>query len=170
MISLITKLGDPILRQPVEPIEAITDREVALINKMRFVLSKANGYGLAAPQIGVSKPIFVYNIGDGFKAIINPKVAGYDNEFWFYDEGCLSIPGFTFPIWRPKKSLLRGMDIEGNDVRIEADGLLSRLFQHELDHLNGKLVVDLLTDEERQTFNMSWRAKQQQPKKKKKKR
>lgn len=166
MINLVTKLGDPVLRQKTEQLSEITDKEVSLVNKMRFVLSKVDGYGLAAPQIGVSKPIFVYNIGEGFNVIINPRVAEFDDSFWFYDEGCLSIPGFTFPIWRPKRALLRGIDLDGNDVRIEADGLLSRLFQHELDHINGRLVIDLLTDEERKDFNVLWRDRKTIKKKK----
>jgi len=157
MQNQITKLGAPVLRQPVPHIEEITDKEISLINKMRFFLSKVRGWGLAAPQIGVSAPVFVYNLGEGFQHVINPRVAEYGDEFWEYDEGCLSIPGFSFPIWRPRRTLLRGLDVNGNDIRIEATDLKARLFQHEVNHLEGKLVIDLLSEDELKEFKTKWR-------------
>ena len=109
-----------------------------------------HGLGLAAPQVGVQKRIFVYDLyeGDGPQTIINPTLSEFDGE-WTFDEGCLSIPGLYFPITRPKEVLLTGFDLDGNEVSIEADELLARAFQHELDHLDGTLLLEHLDADQR---------------------
>jgi peptide deformylase len=109
---------------------------------------EAPGIGLAAPQIGVQKQLFVYDIGDGADVLINPVVVESSGE-WVYEEGCLSIPGLYVEMVRPKEILLKGINIDGEEVTVEADELLSRLFQHELDHLNGVLMFERMTPDQR---------------------
>jgi peptide deformylase len=110
----------------------------------------APGVGLAAPQVGVQKRLFVYQIDpdEGPKTIVNPVITETRGE-WEYDEGCLSIPGLSFPIVRPKEVFLTGFDLDGKEVSIEADELLARAFQHELDHLDGRLLLELLDKSQR---------------------
>jgi peptide deformylase len=119
---------------------------VQLATDMIDTLHDAKGVGLAAPQVGVSKRLFVYQLRDDDSqplTIINPVISEARGE-WEYEEGCLSIPGLYFPIVRPKEIHLTGYDLDGNEVSIEADELLARCFQHELDHLDGRLLIELL--------------------------
>lgn len=168
MNSKIVQFGAPVLTQSVAPIDFMTDDHVKLIKRMKMVLSLcSDGIALAAPQIGASEPIFIYKADGKINTIINPVLAAYDDELWLFNEGCLSIPGYTWPIWRPKKVLLRGINVDGGDVRIEAQDLLGRIFQHEMDHLFGKLIVDHLSEEERQEFISKWKPKTSSTKKKK---
>ena len=104
--------------------------------------------GLAAPQIGVQRRIFTYDVGEGPHVIVNPEIVETSGE-WVYNEGCLPVPGMHFEIVRPKVVTLRGIEVDGNDVVIEADEVLARLFQHEIDHLDGVLLLDRLEPDER---------------------
>ena len=119
-----------------------------LVDDMVETMNEAPGVGLAAPQVGVQKRLFVYDVGEGPITIINPIIAESDGE-WEYEEGCLSVPGLYFPIVRPKEVHLTGLDLDGNDVSIEADELLARVFLHELDHLDGVLLLDRLDPAQR---------------------
>jgi peptide deformylase len=103
----------------------------------------APGVGLAAPQVGVEKRLFVYDVGDGPHTLVNPEIVEGDGKFT-YEEGCLSVPGLSWEIVRAKRVHLTGVDLAGNDVSIEADELLARCFQHELDHLDGILLLERL--------------------------
>jgi len=115
-----------------------------LVDDMSETMHDAHGLGLAAPQVGVQKRLFVYQLEDREPvAIVNPTIVESRGE-WEYEEGCLSIPGLYFPIVRPKEIHLTGWDIDGNEVSIEADELEARCFQHELDHLDGRLLLTLL--------------------------
>lgn len=115
-----------------------------LVDDMIETMHDAHGLGLAAPQVGVQKRLFVYQLEDREPvAIVNPTIVESRGE-WEYEEGCLSIPGLYFPIVRPKEIHLTGWDIDGNEVSIEADELEARCFQHELDHLDGRLLLTLL--------------------------
>jgi peptide deformylase len=96
----------------------------------------------------VQKRLFVYDIGDGPRAVVNPVISGRRGE-WTYDEGCLSVPSLFWPIVRPKQVHLRGRDLDGHEVSIEADELLARVFQHEVDHLDGMLLLERLDSEQR---------------------
>jgi len=107
-----------------------------------------SGIGLAAPQVGIQRQIFVWDMDDEPMVVINPVIAESDGE-WVYDEGCLSIPGLFVEMTRPKTVLMRGLDMEGNEIELEADELEARLFQHELDHLNGVLMFDRMQPEQR---------------------
>ncbi len=145
----IRTVGDPVLRQVAAEITDVDDRLVRLTEQMFVTMYEAPGIGLAAPQIGVQQRLFVYDLGDGDQhVLVNPEIVESEGE-WLYEEGCLSIPGLSFEIVRPKIVHLRGRDLDGNEVELEADELLARLFQHELDHLNGVLMLDHLDDDER---------------------
>ncbi len=152
----IRVLGDPVLRQEALPIENIDGRVVRMVEDMVPVMYEAEGIGLAAPQVGIQKRLFVYDIGEGPQTLVNPQITESDGE-WAFDEGCLSIPGLSFEIIRPKQVHLVGRDLEGNEVSIEADELLSRLFQHELDHLDGILLLDHLDRDQRKAALSRWR-------------
>lgn len=144
----IRLFGDPVLKQKAAEITDVTGALVRLAEDMLVTMYEAPGLGLAANQIGVQKRLFVYDIGEGPHTIVNPVVSDARGE-WVYDEGCLSIPGLYFELVRPKEIHLTGYDLEGNEVSIEADELLARLFQHELDHLDGKLMLEMLDAEQR---------------------
>jgi peptide deformylase len=146
----IRLFGDPVLKQRASEVSNIDGTLVRLADDMIETMLAAPGVGLAAPQVGVQKRLFVYQIDpdEGPKTIVNPVISETRGE-WEYDEGCLSIPGLSFPILRPKEVLLTGYDLDGKDVSIEADELLARAFQHELDHLDGRLLLELLDKAQR---------------------
>lgn len=139
----IRMVGDPVLRQRAAEVTDVDDRLVRLSQDMLTTMYDAPGVGLAAPQVGVQKRFFVYDVGDGPRTLINPVVSESDGEFTF-DEGCLSVPDLYFEIVRPRSILVTGVDLDGNEVSFEADDLLARLVQHELDHLDGVLLLDHL--------------------------
>ncbi len=141
-------IGDPVLRKVAVDVADIDGKLARLADDMLETMYAEPGIGLAAPQIGVQKRFFVYDIGEGPEALVNPVVVESSGE-WYYEEGCLSVPGLSWEIMRPKEIHLTGYDLQGNEVSLEADELLSRLFQHELDHLDGVLLIDHLDDKTR---------------------
>jgi peptide deformylase len=142
-------VGDPVLRQRAREVTDIDAALVRLADDMVDTMYAAPGLGLAATQIGVQQRFFVYDVGDetGAHIIINPVIEESEGE-WLYDEGCLSVPGLSWAIVRPKTVHLTGIDLDGNDVSVEADELLARLYQHELDHLDGVLLIDRLDEDQ----------------------
>ena len=142
--------GDPVLKQRAAEITEVDGTLKRLADDMIVTMYEAPGIGLAAPQVGVQKRLFVYDLHDGAgaKTLVNPRIEESRGE-WLYEEGCLSVPGMYFEIVRPKEVHLVGFDLDGNEVSIEADELLARLFQHELDHLEGKLLLEYLDDDQR---------------------
>ena len=152
----IRVLGDPVLRQEATPVEDIDGRVVRMVEDMVPVMYEAEGIGLAAPQVGIQKRLFVYDIGEGPQTVVNPEIFDSDGE-WAFEEGGLSVPGLSFEIIRPKQVHLVGRDLEGNEVSVEADELLARLFQHELDHLDGVLLLDHLDRKQRKAALRRWR-------------
>jgi peptide deformylase len=144
----IRVIGDPILRTVATDVTDVDGALVGLVESMFGTMYEAAGIGLAAPQIGVQRRFFVYDHGDGMGVVLNPQIVESDGE-WAFDEGCLSIPGLSWEIIRPKTIHLVGIDLDGNEVSIEADELESRLFQHELDHLEGVLLVDHLDEDQK---------------------
>jgi peptide deformylase len=139
----IRQFGDPVLRQRAKEVEEIDGRLVQLSEDMLATMYAAPGVGLAAPQVGIERRMFVYDAGDGPATIVNPEIVESDGE-WTYREGCLSIPDLSWAVVRPKRIHLRARDLDGNEVDIEADEFLARVFQHELDHLDGVLFVQRL--------------------------
>ena len=146
----IRTYGDPVLKQVAKEIDDVDDALVKLVDDMLETMYAEPGIGLAAPQVGIRKRLFVYDLEAGADphAVINPEIVESDGE-WEFDEGCLSVPGLSWNIVRPKTIHLVGRDLDGNEVSIEADELEARLFQHELDHLNGVLLIEHLDDEQR---------------------
>jgi peptide deformylase len=144
----IRLIGDPVLRQRASEITDVNGALVTLAEDMITTMYEAPGIGLAAPQVGVERRMFVYDIGEGPQVVVNPEIRESRGE-WEYDEGCLSIPGLNFELLRPKEVHLVGYDLEGNELSIEADELLARCFQHELDHLDGVLFIERLDDDAR---------------------
>ena len=145
----IRTYGDPVLKTPAQAVTDIDGKVARLVDDMFDTLySSDSGIGLAAPQVGVQKQIFVWEIEDEPMVIINPEIVESSGE-WVYDEGCLSIPGLYVEMVRPNEVLMRGLDIDGNIIEIEASELEGRLFQHELDHLNGVLMFDRLEPDQR---------------------
>jgi len=146
--------GDPVLKQRASDVDDVDGTLVRLADDMVQTMYDAPGLGLAAPQVGVSKRLFVYDLqdGEGPKAVVNPQIVETDGE-WAYDEGCLSVPGLAWEIVRPKIVHLTGYDLDGNELSIEADELAARAFQHELDHLDGVLLIERLdTDTRKQAL------------------
>jgi peptide deformylase len=144
----IRLIGDPVLRQRATEVADVDGKLVKLAEDMLTTMYEAPGLGLAAPQVGVQKRLFVYDIGEGPQVVVNPEIRETRGE-WGYDEGCLSIPGMSFELLRPKEVHLVGYDLEGNELSIEADEVLARAFQHELDHLDGVLFIERLSDDDR---------------------
>ena len=140
-------VGDPVLRQRAHEIENVDDALVRLVDDMVTTMYEAPGVGLAAPQIGVQKRLFVYDIGEGPEVLVNPVLVEGDGE-WVFDEGCLSVPGLSWEIVRPKQVHLTGHDLDGNEVDLEADEYLARVFQHEMDHLDGILLLERLDEDQ----------------------
>lgn len=141
--------GDPVLRSVAADVTDIDGALAAVCQDMFVTMYNEPGIGLAAPQVGIGQRFFVYDLGDDPRVLINPVVAESDGE-WVYTEGCLSVPGLSWEITRPKQILITGYDLDGNEVSLEADELEARVFQHELDHLDGVLLVDRLDAETKQ--------------------
>ena len=137
----IVEVGDPVLREKARRVPNITPNVLKLLDNMAETMYDAQGVGLAAPQVGVSKRIVVIDVGDGLIELINPEIIhreGTEADF----EGCLSIPGIRGEVKRAAKVAVKAMDRTGSVITREGDGLLARAFQHELDHLEGVLFID----------------------------
>src|SRR5580698_1248027 len=144
----IRQYGDPVLKERTREVEDIDGSVASLVDSMFETMYEAKGVGLAANQVGVQRRIFVYDLGDGPTVVINPRIVESDGE-WTYDEGCLSIPGLSWEIVRPNAVHLVGLDLNGNEISLEATELEGRAFQHEMDHLDGILLVEHLNEEQR---------------------
>ncbi len=142
MKSLFVRIfGDSVLRKKASSVSKITLETRELVSQMTNIMHENKGVGLAAPQIGISERIIIADIGKGHFAIINPEIRtkeGGDVE----EEGCLSIPGIIVEVKRAQRILVSGLDIHGEIIKIKASHLMARVLQHEIDHLNGILIVD----------------------------
>lgn len=140
-IYQIVKKGDEILRQRAKEVKEVNDSIKRLLDNMKDTMYDANGAGLAAPQIGVSKRVIVVDSGDDLLELINPEIIlweGTDTD----QEGCLSIPGYTGEVARYGKVTVKALNREGLQVEITREGLAARALQHEIDHLDGILFID----------------------------
>jgi len=138
---------DKRLYQPAEAIDNVTDEEiVSLIKGLKKSMKIHDGVGMAAPQVGVMKRIFIYNAGseeEEPRVLINPVITYYSDELSTSDEGCLSFPNIYFPVERSERVTVTGLDESGSSVTLEEiDGLLARIVQHECDHLDGVMITD----------------------------
>jgi peptide deformylase len=142
----IVLYGDPVLREKARPVEKV-DRQVKdLVDDMIATLKKAKGLGLAAPQVGVSKRIFLIDLSaidltESVRVFINPEILETSGEV-LMEEGCLSFPGIYQKITRPEKLIVKATDANGKEFEMRADGMLARAILHEYDHLEGKLFID----------------------------
>ncbi len=147
MVLPVKVYGDPVLRKEAEKVTKFDKELKKLANRMAETMYAAPGIGLAAPQVGISKRLIVVDIShDGHKdrlyKIVNPEIVQLSDETDKEEEGCLSIPGIYESVVRPVAAQIKGQDIEGQDLSIDAEGLLARCLLHEIDHLNGILFVD----------------------------
>ncbi len=140
--------GDPVLNQVTNEVQDIDGKIAALAETMIETMYEAPGVGLAANQIGIQKRMFVYDKGEGPVVVVNPRIVESDGE-WTYEEGCLSVPGLSWEITRPNQIYLVGLDLDGNEISIETDEFEGRIFQHEMDHLDGVLLIERLDDDQK---------------------
>ena len=146
----IMKLGEEVLREKCTPVTEFDDSLHILIQAMFETLEEADGVGLAAPQVGVDKRFFIVSLPDGTKReFINPEITGFSVETNPYEEGCLSLPGVYHDVVRPSKVMINAQDANGVPFTLKASGLMARVIQHEYDHLDDKLFIDRLNEEER---------------------
>ena len=148
MLRPILRLGDSILTDPARPVEAITADIETLIDDMIETMYAAPGIGLAAPQVGVSLRIFVVDLSvgqdpAGLSVMINPEFVAREG-MQLEEEGCLSVPGFTATVARPKRVVVKGLNRHGDEHQLAGTGLMARALQHEMDHLKSCLFVDRL--------------------------
>jgi len=161
----IVLMGDPVLRREADEVTDFDDGLRTLVRDMFETMYHADGIGLAAPQIGLSKRVIVVDLrrgeDDGDEprsvAVVNPVVAWASEEADKQSEGCLSIPGLEEVVRRPSAVRVEGRDIEGNGIRVDADGLFARALQHEIDHVNGILFLDRVSPLKRKMLLKKWR-------------
>ena len=167
-VRRIVLMGDPVLRTRAEPVESFDDELRALVEDMFETMYHAEGVGLAAPQIGISRRIMVVDVRDdereerGRFALVNPEIVAVSRETDRASEGCLSIPGLEEVVERPWAVEVRGYDPHGLEVVIEADDLLARALQHEIDHLDGVLFPDRVSALKRRMLLKKWRKLQEE--------
>lgn len=141
----IRTFGDPVLRSPTKPITEIDDAVRTLARDMIETMYDAPGVGLAANQIGIQRRIAVFDAQDelGPRVMINPQIVETSGEYE-YEEGCLSVPNHYWEIVRPAFARVMALDLDGNEVEYAGDELVGRVLQHEVDHLDGRLLLDHL--------------------------
>ncbi|MCT4606406.1 MAG: peptide deformylase [Marinisporobacter sp.] len=140
-IRNVVKDEDPVLRKKSRVVEKFDERIKTLIDDMVETMYHADGVGLAAPQVGILKRIIVIDTGEGLIEMINPEILETKGEY-VDTEGCLSVPGVTGDVKRPKWVRVRGLNRDGKEIEIEGNDLLARAFCHEIDHLEGILFTD----------------------------
>lgn len=141
---------NPVLAARAEEIDPATDADLRqLVRRMAEAMYENEGIGLAAPQLGIHKRIIVFDIDDELAAICNPIIVERSKELAVDDEGCLSVPGISVPIERNVAVVCEGVSINGGRIVLEAQDLLARVLQHEIDHLDGVIILDRLTPEQR---------------------
>ena len=161
----ILEFPDPRLRTEAKPVAEVTAATRALVNDMLETMYDAPGIGLAATQVNVHQRVLVIDISenqDEPQIFINPRVTVLDPELGEYDEGCLSVPGFYETVCRPQAVEVTALDLNGEPVTRELNGLLAICLQHEIDHLNGKLFVDYLSALKRQRIRKKLEKSQRQ--------
>ena len=144
----IVKLVDDVLRKKCRAVTMIDSKTHQLLDDMAQTMHAANGVGLAAPQVGLLKRIVVIDVGDGVIELINPEIIATSGE-QTDDEGCLSVPDKFLPVSRPNVVKVRALDRYGKSFTMEGEGLLARAFCHEIDHLDGKMFLDVYKEQQK---------------------
>jgi peptide deformylase len=153
-------LGDPVLRKKAAAVGTVDEGIRALVSDLFATMYDAEGVGLAAPQVGISQRIIVVDPRDDETepfALVNPVIMQSSEELERGEEGCLSIPGLKDIVERPDRVKVEGLTEEGEHVRIDAEGLLARILQHEIDHLDGVLFIDRLSPLKRKLLLQKWK-------------
>jgi peptide deformylase len=150
-MSFIRRLGDPVLKSRATPVDRFDDSLRRQVSRMAGIMNDALGVGLAAPQLGISQRLLVYRVGPDapLTVLANPELEWASGEVEVGEEGCLSIPGVTVDVDRPVFVRVRALDEEGGERLVEASGLEARVIQHEMDHLDGVLILERTSREER---------------------
>ncbi|MCL5985951.1 MAG: peptide deformylase [Actinobacteria bacterium] len=147
-VEKIRTFGDPVLREKCFEVSKIDDSVKTLVRNLTDTMKDAPGVGLAASQIGVLRRVFVYDIGEGTQVLINPALLRKKGEI-VEEEGCLSLYEIKCPVKRYQKVVIKGKNLNGEEVIVEAEDLLARVMQHEMDHLEGILFIDKVSEENR---------------------
>ncbi|MCX7832510.1 MAG: peptide deformylase [Actinobacteria bacterium] len=141
--------GEPVLKEKSKEVQNIDSNIRKTLKNMYEIMKRADGVGLAAPQIGIPLRLVVIDVGEGPIFMVNPEITWYSKEEVDFEEGCLSFPGVAINITRPEKVKVAFLDEKGRKNFLEADGLLARAIQHEVDHLDGVLIIDRATKTQR---------------------
>jgi peptide deformylase len=144
MMNEIRIYPDPILRKKAKPVENIDGRVKEIADRMAEVMYTNKGVGLAAPQIGIPNQIIVVDIGEGWRALINPEIVEGDGAS-LMEEGCLSLPTIEVRVKRMERVLVRAWDLDAKEMSLELSGFPGRVYQHEIDHLHGILIIHYLS-------------------------
>lgn len=160
----IKVMGAKVLRERAVPLQAVTDETRRLIDDMFDTMYEAEGIGLAAPQVGISRRVMIVDVPDEdgvhqVHALVNPVIVESGGKKDKATEGCLSIPGIEEDVTRPVRVVVEGLSPSAEPVRIEAEGLVARALQHEIDHLDGILFIDRLSPLKRGILMRKWRKK-----------
>ncbi len=164
MSATIRKYGDSVLRQVADPVKVINKEIKNISEKMVEAMLRANGVGIAAPQIGVAKRIIAFDLGGKFYILINPEILETSDEEEEILEGCLSIPGVDAPVVRKLRAQVRGVTLDEKEVEVEGEGLMARAIQHEVDHLSGILFIDYLSPARRRSVLNDYMRQQREEK------
>ena len=161
-MSFIRKWGDPVLKSRATPVDRFDDTLVQQVQRMAGIMKDATGVGLAAPQLGISQRLLVYRIGSDAPLItlVNPELEWKSDDAEVFEEGCLSIPGIAIDVERPVHVRVRAQDERGEERVVEASGLEARVIQHEMDHLDGVLMLDRARREDRKEALRALRAQE----------
>jgi peptide deformylase len=163
-MSLIRRLGDPVLKSRATPVDRFDESLRKLAGRMAGIMNDAIGVGLAAPQLGISQRLLVYRVGPDAPVIVlaNPELEWSSGDEEGGEEGCLSIPGITVDVERPVHVRVKAVDEEGEQRTVEASGLEARVIQHEMDHLDGVLILERTSRDERKRALRELREAEQQ--------
>ena len=157
MALQIKKFGDPVLKTRAAPVREFDETLQRLAEDMLTTMREREGVGLAANQVGRLRRVLVAAVEDEEYAVVNPKIVRSSEETQIGEEGCLSIPGIQVEVERPTAVTISGQNTAGKPIWMEATGLLARVIQHEVDHLNGVLILDRTDRESRKSALREWR-------------
>lgn len=158
-LSQVRQYGDPVLRMRANEVEAFDEELVRLSERMTTLMHDADGVGLAATQVGILRRLFVFHDGGEDRAIVNPVLTKEGGGVEVDEEGCLSLGPVRMPVERPLEVTLEGVDVLGAPLRLDLEGLQARVVLHELDHLDGKLIIDRTDSESRRAAMAQLRPK-----------
>lgn len=164
MSGTIRTYGDSVLRQVADPVKIINKEIKNISEKMVEAMLRANGVGIAAPQIGVAKRIIVFDLDGKLYILINPEIMETSEEEEENLEGCLSIPGVDAPVVRKLRVQVRGITLDEKEIEVEGEGLMARALQHEVDHLGGILFIDYLSPVRRRSVLNDYMRQQREEK------